>query len=240
MYVDNILHNWSYLSILLATIAYFIFLYFGLAPLFLFVCRSLERKKIVTKIAGGEVSDQQTKFEIRHSTLSIIIFGFSSWPLIYLIRNGTIALLPDTIFNIITGLVLLNVWNEVHFFIVHRIMHLPLFMRKVHFIHHRSAVPTVWSVYSFHWLEAALLSTVPLTLAPFVPLSPLAIGLYPLSSVLLNYAGHCNYRFGNGEGPSWQLLGTRHAEHHYRRRQNYGFASDILDWLYSNFNQKKK
>lgn len=177
---------------------------------------------------------------MKHSMLSIIIFGFSSLPLIYFIRTGAITMLPDTALNIVAGTVLLNIWNEVHFFIVHRIMHLPFFMKNVHLIHHRSAVPTVWSVYSFHWFEALLLSTVPLTIAPFVPLSPMAIALYPLSSIVLNYSGHCNYRFGSGDGPSWKLLGTRHAEHHYKRRQNYGFATDVLDWLYSNFNPRKK
>ena len=240
MYIDNIIHNWSYPELFLVTVAYFLFLYFVLGPLFLFVCRVLERRKLLTTIAGGEVTSQQTKFEKRHSIVSIVIFGFSSWPLIYLIRTGVITLLPDSVLNTVIGLVVLTLWNEVHFFIVHRFMHLPFFMKHVHFIHHRSAVPTVWSVYSFHWFEALLLSTVPLALAPFVPLSAMGIALYPLASVLLNFAGHCNYRFGNGHGPSWQLLGTRHAEHHSKRRQNYGFASSFLDWLYSNLNTKKK
>lgn len=240
MYIDNAIYNWSYAAIFFSTVAYFSFMYFGLAPVFLSLCRTLERKKILTRIAAGEVSEEQTRFEMKHSILSIIIFGFSSLPLIYFIRTGAITMLPDTALNIIAGTVLLNIWNEVHFFIVHRIMHLPFFMKNVHLIHHRSAVPTVWSVYSFHWFEALLLSTVPLTIAPFVPLSPMAIALYPLSSIVLNYSGHCNYRFGSGDGPSWKLLGTRHAEHHYKRRQNYGFATDVLDWLYSNFNPRKK
>jgi sterol desaturase/sphingolipid hydroxylase (fatty acid hydroxylase superfamily) len=112
-------------------------------------------------------------------------------------------------------------------------MHLRLFMRSVHAIHHRSVVPTVYSVYSFHWFEAFLLSTVSLIIAPFISFCPLAIGLYPLVSILLNYAGHCNYRFGSGKGPAWQVLGTRHAEHHLKQSKRYGFASPFLDWLSS-------
>ncbi|HZY80322.1 MAG TPA: sterol desaturase family protein [Cyclobacteriaceae bacterium] len=235
----KIIFEWSYLEIFFATLGYFLFLYFVLAPLFQSTCRFLERKHFLTKIAEGEVSRDQVNFEIRHSVSSIIVFGFSSLPLIYVIRTQLVSLASDTLFNIFFGIVLLNIWNEIHFFVIHRIMHLPWFMKRVHAIHHRSVVPTVWSVYSFHWFEAFLLSTVPLTLIPFIALSPLAIALYPLTSVLLNYSGHSNYRFGSGDGPAWKLFSTRHAEHHYKRRQNYGFATNLLDWLYSYKTRKK-
>lgn len=235
---SDIIFRWSYWEIFFATLGYFLFLYFAIAPLFLFICRFLQRRNLLTTIASGEVSKGQVNFEIKHSISSIIVFGFSSLPLIYVIRNQMVALADDTIFNIILGVVLLNVWNEIHFFVIHRIMHLPWFMKNVHAVHHRSVVPTVWSVYSFHWFEALLLSTVPLTLIPFIALSPIAIALYPLASVLLNYAGHCNYRFGNGDGASWKLFSTRHAEHHYRRRQNYGFVTTVLDWFFSKAKNK--
>ena len=112
-------------------------------------------------------------------------------------------------------------------------------MKKVHYIHHKSLVPTVFSVYSFHWLEALLLSTVPLSIVPFIPFSFTAIALYPMSSILLNFAGHCNYRFGKGKGESWRLFGTHHNEHHNKGRQNYGFAINFLDKLFSYKNLKK-
>lgn len=239
MIIEKILYSLPYTRLFLLTLGYFLFLYFAIGPLFQYICKVLYRKKLLEKIAPGEVSKEQLSFEIGHSLRSIILFGFSGIPIIYLIRKGSITLLPDTIVNIITGIIILTIWNEIHFFIVHRIMHLPFFMRKVHAVHHRSVVPTVYSVYSFHWFEAVLLSTVPLTIAPFVPLCALSIALYPLASILLNYAGHCNYRFGNGTGPSWKTFGTRHAEHHFKRSKNYGFATHLLDWLYS-FNINKK
>ncbi|NQY09838.1 MAG: sterol desaturase family protein [Flavobacteriales bacterium] len=172
-----------------------------------------------------------------HSLKSVLIFGFSGLPIVYLIRSGDITLLPNTFLNVVIGIALLTAWNEIHFFVVHRIMHLPFFMRNVHIIHHTSKTPTVYSVYSFHWFEALLLSTVPLTITPFVPFSIMAIFLYPLASILLNYAGHCNYRFGKGTGASWKLFGTFHNEHHAKGKKNYGFASDLLDKL--NSMQKK-
>ena len=179
-------------------------------------------------------------FEIRHSFKSIIIFGFSGLPVVYLVRMGLIHLLPNSFFNICWGLALLTLWNELHFFLVHRLMHTPFFMRNVHKIHHKSFTPTVFSVYSFHWFEALLLSTVPLTIAPFINFAPSAIFLYPLASILINFAGHCNYRFGNGAGAAWKLFGTRHCEHHVKNSKKYGFATDIFDKINNHFNKQQE
>lgn len=239
MHVEHIIYELSYVQVFLLTTAYFALLYFVVAPLFLSVCKWLASRNILHKIATAPVSPEQIRFEIKHSAISIVIFGFSSWPIIYLVRNHLITLAADTWFNVVVGLVILTAWNEVHFFLVHRIMHLPLFMSRVHAIHHRSVVPTVYSVYSFHWFEALLLSTPPLTIAPFISFSPMAVALFPLVSILINLSGHCNYRFGSGNGPSWTAFGTRHAEHHYKRRSNYGFATNTLDWLNSLLFKKK-
>lgn len=231
MQLNNFLYNYTYTTLFGLSFVYFLVLYFGIAPLFDSVCKVLHTKKIVHQIVQKEATKKQVLFEIKHSLKSIFIFGTSIIPIVYLIRLGVITFLPNTIFNVLLGLVILNLWNEVHFFIVHRVMHLPFFMKNVHYIHHQSKVPTVYSVYSFHWLEALLLSTVPLTITLFVPLSPIAIAIYPLVSVLLNYSGHCNYRFGNGTGKSWYLFGTHHNEHHFKNRKNYGFLSPFLDYL---------
>ncbi len=216
---------------------YFIFLYFGVGSLFLFVCKILEKKRLLNKIESKEVSKKQIAFEIKHSIKSIVVFGFSIMPIIYLIRINVVELVPNTWFNIVAGVTLLTLWNEVHFYIVHRIMHQKFMMRNVHYIHHKSRVSTVYSVFSFHWLEALLLSTIPLTIVPFIPFSIVAVFIYPLVSILLNFAGHCNYRFGDGKGTSWKLFGTYHNEHHSRGRKNYGFSLNFLDKLFSKHNK---
>ncbi|MBA3898698.1 MAG: sterol desaturase family protein [Bacteroidetes bacterium] len=172
---------------------------------------------------------------MKYSLSSIFIFGFSGIPIIYLIRNGTITMLDDSLLNTLIGVALLSVWNEIHFFTVHLIMHLPFFMKNVHYIHHQSTIPTVYSVYSFHWLEAFLLSTVPLTIIPFISVSPLVLLAYPFASILLNFAGHCNYRFGDSKGASWKLFATHHNEHHSKFRKNYGFALNIFDKIYNRY-----
>jgi sterol desaturase/sphingolipid hydroxylase (fatty acid hydroxylase superfamily) len=117
-------------------------------------------------------------------------------------------------------------------------MHLPFFMRHVHMIHHRSRIPTVWSVYSFHWLEAALLSTVPTLFCMIFSPPLMAVALYPLNSILLNFSGHCNYRlhiFASPEG-----LASRHMQHHKRSLGNYGFASGLTDKIVLLLTKKNK
>lgn len=238
--LEKVLFYYPYAYLPLIVVGYFGALYFLLAPLFEAACRLLLRKNIVHPIVLKSPGERQIRSEIRHSTVSILVFGIFSLPLFYLIRSGYVNLLPDTFFNVMFGLIILNLWNEVHFYIIHRILHRPFFMRHFHYIHHQSRVPTVYSVYSFHWVEAILLSTVPLIIVPFVPFSPVAILLYPLSSVLLNYAGHCNYRFGSGEGGSWTRLGTHHNQHHSKGNINFGFALPYLDRMFRDRSNKKQ
>lgn len=227
--VEAILYDLSYFMVFAIVVGYFIVLYAGIGVLFKWCCALLEKRGMVHKISEEKKWKGQLEFEIRHSFLSILIFGLSAIPLIYAIRNGYFVTAENRPFTIIFGLIILTIWNEVHFFVVHRLMHLPYFFKKVHKVHHASKVPTVFSVFSFHPLEAFLLSTVPLTILPFISISSVSIFLFPLVSILLNFAGHCNYRFGNGKGASWKLFGTRHHSHHYKKEKRYGFASGLLD-----------
>lgn len=216
----------------LLSVVYFLFLYFGLGWIFKMVLNILESRNWIYKIDKRPVLQNQIQYEIRHSLYSIFIFGFSAWPILFFVRNGTITLAETDVLNFIVSLLGLNVYNELHFFIVHRLMHTPFFMKYVHRVHHRSLVPTLTSVYSFHPIEAILLSAVPLCLALVFPLEPFAIIVYPVSSIVLNFSGHCNYRFWKLPGPNYFQLGTRHNEHHTRGKSHYGFASSLLDKLY--------
>lgn len=150
---------------------------------------------------------------------------------LYLYRAGHFHFETNTVWHVLLGLIALNVWNEIHFYLVHRLMHTRFFMANVHHVHHRSRVPTVKSVYSFHWFEALLLSTVPLTLGSVWPLAPLAIAIYPLNSLLFNFAGHCNYRLLLFKNTRLDMA-SRHIQHHRSVHISYGFVSSWLDRLF--------
>lgn len=229
--IHNILFDYSYLTIYCIVFAYFFMLYFVLAPIFKSSCAYLQKINILEIINSKPLRKNQIKSEKKNSFVSLLVFGFSAIPIIYLVRNGIIELPKSTVSNTIIGLVILNLWNEIHFYIVHRLMHIPFFMKRVHVTHHKSVVPTVYSVFSFHWFEATMLSTVPLTAIFILPIDPLAIFLYPATSILLNYAGHCNYR-RTKKLPILNFA-TRHSAHHKKGRDNIGFALNIFDKIFS-------
>lgn len=237
-FLKQAFYSWSWAALWAGSFFYFVFLYFVLGWLFEKACLYLEAAGLAERIEKSMPAAGQVVAERKHSLLSLVIFGFSVWPVVWLCRTGAYQPQPDSFATVILGLLLLNVWNEIHFFLVHRLMHVPFFMRHVHIIHHRSRIPTVWSVYSFHWLEATLLSTVPTLLCMFFSPPLMAVALYPLNSILLNFSGHCNYRlriFASPEG-----LASRHVQHHKRSLGNYGFASGLPDKIIHLLSRKNK
>lgn len=226
------LSNLSYTQAYLFTVLYFAFLYFGLGFLYQLSCKFLCRLNVVHVINDSSSLKNRIPVEIRYSILSILVFGFSGILMLFFVKNQWVSFRENTIFNALWGLVVLFVWNEIHFFAMHRLLHIPFFYRHVHKIHHQSKIPTVYSVYSFHWIEAILLSAVPFFIVPFIHFSPAAVGLFPVLSILFNFAGHCNYRFGSGKGNMLGQFGTRHASHHFRNKGEYGFVTPFMDLLF--------
>jgi sterol desaturase/sphingolipid hydroxylase (fatty acid hydroxylase superfamily) len=233
-----IVYQAPYILLIFLISFYFLILYFGGIFLFNKGIAWLEQRKWLHRITNQSVTPVQIRFEIKHSVVSMFLFGISGAILIALVRAQIFRLATDTWINLIIGVTILNIWNEVYFFIIHRLLHLPFLMRHIHWIHHKSVVPTVYSVYSFHWIEAFLLGSVPISIGYWVSFSPMTLLLYPVTSILLNFAGHCNYRFGDGTGSQWFTFGTTHNQHHAKGAKKYGFATFILDWIHQkNFNK---
>ncbi len=215
------------------TLVYFAFLYFGLGWIYWKICRVGCKQGWMEKINPQPYTRQQLLFELRQSLGSLLIFGFSSFPLAYLIRAGHTHPGVNSLGNILLGLAILTLWNEVHFYIIHRTMHLPWLMKKVHAIHHRSVVPSVFSVYSFHPLEAALLSTILVTIAPFYPFPTAALMLFPTVSILINFSGHSNYRLILKNKYKPLLFATKHNDHHGKAGPEFGFMTNFMDRLFT-------
>ncbi len=227
---DHIFQQSSFLEMFLWSAGYFLLMYFFLALLFIGLSQILAKAGYAERIVPEKASSPQIRFEIKHSLLSIAVFGFSLAPIVYGVRGNWIQLLPDTLPYFILSMLGLFLWNELHFYLVHRLMHIPFFMRRVHRIHHRSFIPTVWSIYSFHPLESFLLSTVLFLYALVVPTSPMAVFAFPMLSILLNLSGHANYRIRATK--KYSGFATKHNRHHSRYEPSYGFALNIFDRLF--------
>ncbi len=183
------------------------------------------------KIDPRPTAQGQWQREAGLSFLSIMIFGVGLLIPWGLLQTGWAGLAADpSRLQIIFEIILLLAWNEVHFYINHRLLHTP-WLRRFHLPHHRSIVTTPWSTYSFHPVEAMLLGNVivwPMLIHDF---SIIALVSLPLLSLLFNSIGHSNYDFCPRGTSFWYKASRRHHLHHACFNGNYGFMFPFMDRL---------
>jgi len=175
----------------------------------------------------------QIRQEIGRSSLSILIFGgglIVPWAMLHW---GWARLAVDPGWSrVLLEMVVLFVWNELHFYVNHRLLHTP-WLRRFHHPHHRSQVATPFATYSFHPVEAIMLGSVPLIPMLVHDFSLFALASLPVMSLLLNNLGHSNYEFSSmAPARGWRAASRRHHLHHACYNGNYGFLFGGFDrWL---------
>ncbi len=129
--------------IAVAGIAYFAILYFATALINVWLTRHL-----LPRLGFGRVIDPrplpagQVRREVLEACVSIVIFGAGLIVPWWLLRAGWAQLASDpSSFQIIAELVVLFFWNELHFYVNHRLLH-TRWLRRFHGDHHRSHTPT--------------------------------------------------------------------------------------------------
>lgn len=210
----------------------FIFIYF----LFTYpVFRHLEKKS--SYLADWKSNPQrviQIKREITHSLISIILFGLYG-SLTWILHKYEIVHIEFKfqIVRFLTEVVVLFFWNEFHFFVVHRFLHIRWFYKNVHYIHHMSDPPTPFAVFGLHWFESVLLGSVMITVMFFHNFLLWSLLMLPVFSLALNTIAHSNLERVYSKSNSLLIkIATRHGDHHRYYEKNYGFALPIFDWLY--------
>ncbi|RZI65738.1 MAG: fatty acid hydroxylase family protein [Variovorax sp.] len=179
------------------------------------------------------VRPEQWRREFVQSGLSVLIFGLGMvfpWGLLQL---GWARLAVDASgWQIAAEIAVLAIWNDVHFWINHRLLH-SKGLRRFHGPHHRSVVTTPFSTYSFHPVEALMLGNVilwPMLLHDF---SFWSLASVPVFSLFFNCIGHANYDFVTGVSYShWFAASRRHHLHHAAHAGNYGFQFTFMDRLF--------
>lgn len=136
-----------------------IYLLFGAAT-WLLTQRVLPALGVGRPLDPRPLGPGQWRREFLQSGLSVLIFGLGMvfpWGLVQL---GW-ARLDDAAgpWRIVAEILVLVIWNDVHFWINHRLLHTRL-LRRFHLPHHRSVVTTPFSTYSFHPIEALMLGNV--------------------------------------------------------------------------------
>ncbi len=215
-------------------IAYFAALYFATA-----LVSTLLTRTLLPRFGFGRPLDTrplppgQVRREIAQACVSVVIFGAGLVVPWALLRAGWARLAQDpSALRIAAEIAVLFVWNELHFYVNHRLLHTrPL--RRFHAEHHRSHIATPFSTYAFHPVEAVMLGSVPLLPMLVHDFSFLALACLPVLSIVLNSLGHANYEFTR-HAPASGPLGAsrRHHLHHAVSRGNYGFLLTVFDrWM---------
>ncbi len=210
----------------------FALIYFGLGGL-----GTLLARRVFPRLGLGRVIDEhplrpgQVREEVGWSLVSIAIFGGYGALTLWLNARGLTHIRWElTATGLLRDLVVLALWNEVHFYACHRLLHTRWLFRHVHFVHHRSRVPTPFSTYSFHPVEATLLGSVMVTCQLFYDVSIWGALTYPLLSLSMNCLGHLNYSLLPGRWWSAPLRASEHhGLHHRKLTGNFGFQAPFLD-----------
>ena len=171
--------------------------------------------------------------ELRQSVVSVLIFGLGMvfpWGLLQL---GWARLAVDAGgWRIAAEILALAVWNDVHFWVNHRLLHTRA-LRRFHRPHHRSMVCTPFSTYSFHPVEALMLGNVILLPMLVHDFSFWALAAVPVFSLFFNNVGHANYDFVPGVSyRHWFAASRRHHLHHACHSGNYGFQFTFMDRIF--------
>jgi sterol desaturase/sphingolipid hydroxylase (fatty acid hydroxylase superfamily) len=129
------------------------------------------------------------------------------------------------------GLVL-PVWHELHFYCIHRLIHVPILYKWIHSVHHNSVNPSPWSSLSMHPIEHMLYwsdSLIHLVL----PSHPLLF-LYNLQITGTGaVVGHVGFdKIEVGEGSAIDTHAYAHYLHHKHFEVNYADGTTALDKLF--------
>src|SRR5687767_12957124 len=143
--------NLSVLQVMCWGLIFFGGIYLGFGAL-----NWLLTRRVLPALGIGRVLDPrplqpgQLRRELAQSGVSVLVFGLGMvfpWGLLQL---GWARLDADAGWRQVAAEVLvLAIWNDVHFWLNHRLLH-TRWLRRFHGPHHRSVVTTPWATYSFH------------------------------------------------------------------------------------------
>lgn len=224
--------NASAVEIMLSGLVFFFCMYFlfclvniGLSSL---LFPAIKKGKLLD---ARPIDKKQYQREIGLSLVTVAIFGLGvifPWGLLHL-GWAHLAENPSLI-QILIEIVILFFWNELHFYINHRLLHTS-WLRGFHKTHHQSMTTTPWTTYSFHPVESMMLGSVLILPMLVHDFSVEALFSVPVFSFVINQIGHANYDWFP-ESQFFLLQGARrHQQHHEKIHGNFGFALHYFDKL---------
>ncbi len=222
-------------AVITATLLWFSFIYALIAgsAYFLVIRRVPDAVVDAAGARAQRLRPGQLGEELLLSALSIVIFAAQAAALVWLLRHGWLVIdWHRSPWHLLWELPLLYLWNDLHFFVIHRVLHWKPLYRHVHIWHHRSVITTPFSAYSFHPLESFLLGSVmPLALVLHA-FSPWALLGLTIMSLLLNVGGHLPHEQIRDSFALLRPHSRYHNRHHREFHTHFAFSLVWLDrWL---------
>lgn len=226
-YTFKLLNSNDYLTIIMVATLYFSVIYFVFTSFSYWLARAIKQP-----ISHKPVSKHQIRTEVTQSLRSIAIFSAGILVPWGMIKTGLAGITLETsTMRIISDCIMLIIWNDLHFYIIHRVLHAKF--KKAHGVHHQSVTSTSFAAYSISITEALLLGSVmPLAMLVYT-FSLEALLLLPIWSIFINTLSHSNCDLFPKANP-YSLLGfiKHHQHHHSHYSGNYSFFFGQLDiWL---------
>ena len=136
------------------TFVFFFCIYFVFASVAHFI------EQLINNPIYPKKKSNQVWQEITRSLLSIALFSFGILVIWGGIEYSLFKITWESGYIVLYEFIVLILWNDLHFYVSHRLLHTTTKLKKFHGIHHQSRPSTAFAAYSFHPAEAIILGSV--------------------------------------------------------------------------------
>ncbi|HEX6224822.1 MAG TPA: sterol desaturase family protein [Chryseolinea sp.] len=190
-----------------------------------------------TKRNSFKERSSQIKREIRWAMLSSLIFALLCAISLLAYQYELTAIYVDvetypwTYF--FASPVIVVLLYETYYYWLHRWMHQPRVFKIIHKVHHDSILPTVFTAFSFHPLEALLQFIFFPVLIIFIPLHPIMIGVIFTALTISAMVNHSGAEVYGTRSLQKHIIGSTHHDLHHRMfKFNFGLTLTWWDkWM---------
>lgn len=196
----------------------------------------LKQKSSVWRLHQG-FSQKQIYIEIKYSFIASSIFASAGVLLGWLWQNSYTQIYVEFekfgYIYLVFSFLLLSLIHEFYFYFTHRWMHHKSVFKHVHFVHHLSKNTSPWASFSFHPLEALILSLFLPIACLIMPLHPLVVIAYMIFMTLTAISNHLGVEvWKNSKILKYFISGTHHSIHHNNFNFNFGLYYCFIDKLF--------
>lgn len=229
-------------AIILSLIFFLIIIgrYFLIAGLFYLLFYIWYPKKWAhRKISNKKYRPGQFKKEIKWSTLSAGIFSVSGTITVILWQKGFTYIYTEAgsygWWYLPVSLLLIMFLQETYYYWMHRWMHKPSVFKRIHRVHHESNIPSPFTAFSFHPLEALLQAIFLPIIFMIVPVHYWVIIVLLSIMSITSVINHLDIEIYSEKPQSlfnkWIIGSTHHSLHHKHYKYNYGLYFTFWDVL---------